>query len=146
MICTNPETSGEGIGVSQILIDVLDDYGPYGTCNICVNGQSPLNHSHACTGSEYVCDCEQGTSFPPSFGPCGDLVGIQNTSGFLGADGLGRLCPRSSGVEGITSCAVSNAADKLQGLWYSTFSSGEDVTWRLREVVKRVLGPDIYVW
>ena len=119
--------------------------GTDATCNICVNGTSPLNRSHHCTGDEYVCDCEDDSRFPPKKVPCNDFVGRQNLSSFLGSGGMGRFCSLSHGPAQLTSCAVGTAADKLQGLWYSTLRSGRcgalnatGCTWRVVEVAKRV--------
>jgi hypothetical protein len=65
-------------------------------------------------------------------------VGYENTSAFLGRAGIGRFCPLSRGHSKVAACAISTAADKLQGGWYSTLKQGEGTTWRLVEVVKRV--------
>ena len=68
-ICDNREVIGPNIGVSQVLVEMDNRFGPYGTCNICTNGVSPLNTSHKCVGDEYVCDCSGGT-FPPATVRC----------------------------------------------------------------------------
>ena len=97
-------------------------------CNICVNGTSPLNHSHTCTKGEYVCDCGDA---------CTAAVGYENTT--VLSVGYGKVCllhpegPLRTGV-----CTLATAAGKLQGSWFSTLKQGEGVTWRLVEVVKRV--------
>ena len=122
---------------SQLIVETDDNFGPYATCNVCVNGRSPLNKSHTCTGHEYVCDCESG-GFPPHYVPCGANVGKQNESHFLGASGVGGLCERVRGPGQVAVCAVGTAADKLQGFWYSTLASGRGSTWRVVDVIKRV--------
>ena len=144
VICNNKETSGHDIGVTQVTVELDLTWGPYGTCNICVNGSSPLNHSHACTKGEYVCDCENGV-FPPKKVPCTAHVGWENTSAFLGSEGIGRFCGFGHGTGKIAACAAGAAADKLQGIWFSMPAAGEckgasreGCHWRLQQVVKRV--------
>ena len=137
VICRNDEVKGDAVGVTKLVVEVDAAFGPYATCNVCVNGSSPMNASHACEGSQYVCDCESGT-FPPKREPCGAAVGWENTSAFLGSEGFGRFCGEHSGPRKVSVCAVATAADKLQGIWYSTLAEGFGVTWRLVEVVKRV--------
>lgn len=107
------------------------------TCNICLNGTSPLNASHSCTDGEYACDCESG-GYPPKKVACGVAVGYENTSALLGRAGIGRFCPLSRGHTKVAACAISTAADKLQGGWFSTLKQGEGTTWRLAGVVKHV--------
>jgi len=138
IICDNKETSGKDLGVTKVVLAVSEqNYGPYATCNICLNGSSPLNTSHLCTHGEYVCDCENG-AFPPKKVPCTAAVGYENTSAYLGRTGTGKFCPLTRGHSKVAACAISTAADKLQGSWFSTLRQGEGVTWRLVEVVKRV--------
>ena len=145
VICDNKEVSGHDIGVTKVSVHMDDDWGPYATCNICVNGSSPLNASHACTAGEYVCDCEDG-HFPPSWRPCTARVGRENVSDFLGSGGMGRFCGFGSGPSKIGACATAAAADKLQGMWFSMPATGEckgaaptaGCHWRLKAVVKRI--------
>jgi hypothetical protein len=138
IICDNKETVGKDLGVTKVVLAVSEQsYGPYATCNICLNGTSPLNTSHSCTKGEYVCDCENG-AFPPKKVPCTAAVGYENTSNFLGRAGIGRFCPLSRGHSKVAACAIGTAADKLQGSWFSTLKQGEGTTWRLVKVVKRV--------
>ena len=137
VICNNSETTGDDIGVTKLVIELDDNFGPYATCNICIDGSSPLNHSHHCKPHEYVCDCEAG-GFPPHSVPCIANVGRQNESAFLGSSGVGRFCAFGVGNAKVSTCAIGTAADKLQGFWYSTLDIGRGVTWRVAEVVKRV--------
>jgi len=145
VICDNSEVAGDDIGVTRVVVEVDTNWGPYATCNICVNGTSPLNHSHTCEPTEYVCDCETN-DFPPDKVPCTKGVGWQNTSAFLGSEGVGKFCRFSKGPGQVTTCAVGTAADKLQGIWFSTLAHGEctaagtpaGCTWRLLSVDKRV--------
>ena len=145
VICNNKETTGHDIGVTKVTVTVDESWGPYGTCNICVNGSSPLNKSHACTEGEYICDCENG-QFPPQWRACTAQVGWENTSAFLGASGVGKFCGFGSGVSKVAACAAGAAADKLKGIWYSMPPSGEckgvkptaGCHWKLKSVVKRI--------
>ena len=144
VICDNKETHGD-IGVTAVIVEADTSWGPYGTCNICINGTSPLNHSHTCTGSEYVCDCSDSSTFPPKSLPCTAHMGWENTSAFLGASGIGKFCGFGHGVAATAACAGGAAADKLQGIWYSAPAKGEckggsssDCHWRFRKVIKRI--------
>ena len=138
VICNNKETTGSHLGVTKLNMELDDGFGPYATCNICINGTSPLNKSHTCSGSEYVCDCESAT-FPPKKLPCDARVGYENTSAFLGSSGVGKFCGFSHGKQPFdASCVTGTAADKLQGSWYSTLKQGVGKTWRMHDVVKRV--------
>ena len=70
--CVNKETHGQDLGVTKVVLALSEQsYGPYIMCNICVNGTSPLNHSHTCTKGEYVCDCGDA---------CTAAVGYENTT------------------------------------------------------------------
>ena len=144
--CINKETQGKDLGVTKVVLALSEQsYGPYATCNICVNGTSPLNHSHACAKGEYVCDCKTD-AYPTQKVPCTASVGRENTTISLGSNGIGRLCSAGSGDDHgkitpevrMFACQIGTAADKLQGSWFSTVKQGEGVTWRLVEVVKRV--------
>ena len=146
IICYNKETAGDKIGVTQVVVEVdAAAWGPYGTCNICINGTSPLNKSHTCSAGEYVCDCEDG-KFPPKALPCTPRVGWENTSAFLGSGGIGKFCGYGTGSSKISACAGGAAADKLQGIWFSMPKSGQCKTslveetcyWRFHSVVKRI--------
>ena len=80
--CVNKETHGQDIGVTKVVLALSEQsYGPYATCNICVNGTSPLNHSHTCTKGEYVCDCGDA---------CTAAVGYENTT--VLSVGYGKAC------------------------------------------------------
>ena len=95
--CNNKETQGQDLGVTKVLLALSEQsYGPYATCNICINGTSPLNHSHTCAKGEYVCDCEND-AFPPQKVPCTAAVGHENTTILLGSNGIGRLCSDDHG-------------------------------------------------
>ena len=135
--CVNKETHGQDIGVTKVVLALSEQsYGPYATCNICVNGTSPLNHSHTCTKGEYVCDCADG-AFKRV--PCTAAVGYENTTVLFGSNGTGKPCLRlPEGHLRTGTYALATAAAKLQGSWFSTLKQGEGVTWRLVEVVKRV--------
>ena len=138
IVCDNKETVGKDLGVTKVVLAVSEQsYGPYATCNICLNGTSPLNASHSCTDGEYACDCESG-GYPTKKVACGVAVGYENTSARLGRARIGRFCPLSRGHTKVAACAISTAADKLQGGWFSTLKQGEGTTWRLVGVVKRV--------
>lgn len=139
VICDNGETAGQAhdIGVTELVVEHDEAHGSYATCNICVHGSSPLNHSHHCNAGEYVCDCES-PGFPPHRVPCTAQVGWQNTSSFLGSGGVGKFCLFAHGNAKIATCATGTAADKLQGIWYSTLLAGRGKTWRVVDVVKRV--------
>ena len=69
IICDNKETVGKDLGVTKVVLAVSEQsYGPYATCNICINGTSPLNASHSCTDGEYVCDrCDRTFTHPGAF-------------------------------------------------------------------------------
>ena len=94
--CINTETQGKDLGVTKVVLSLSEQsYGPYATCNICVNGTSPLNHSHACAKGEYVCDCKTD-AYPTQKVPCTASVGRENTTISLGSNGIGRLCSAGS--------------------------------------------------
>ena len=125
VVCANAETSGPDIGVTEVEVEVDGAFGPYGTCNICgSDGRSPLNHSQTCEPGNYVCNCENG-KFPPTTLPCTTQMGRENTSLFLGKEGIGGFC--NGRASSAAACAAASAADKLQGfwsVWKSTSASG----------------------
>merc|ERR1712232_649607 len=137
--CDNREVIGPHIGVTKVIVELDTRFGPYGTCNICINGTSPINKTHTCTGDEYVCDCEDG-NFPPKSLPCQAKVGMEYPSKFFGSKGIGQFCKMPS--DNPTTCWTGSAAEKVAGRWFSPLTLGKcggsnaPCAWRLRKVVK----------
>jgi hypothetical protein len=138
--CNNREIIGPEIGVTEVIVEVDTHFGPYGTCNICVNGTSPLNKSHTCTGDEYICDCEDG-HFPPKSLPCEAKVGLEYPKDFFGESGIGKFCQFSHEP---SMCWLGSAVEKVGGRWFSPLTLGKcsggnaSCVWRLVKVNKRV--------
>lgn len=133
LVCANQETSGDDIGVTKLILDMSQTYGPYAQCNVCSHGSSPLNRTHECEAGTYVCDCHNSQQRGI---PCGQNVGREEITG-LGR-GVGFLCLFSSGASKTTGCSMASAAQKLGGTWYSTLDVGHPSTWRVLAVAKRV--------
>jgi len=126
--CYNPETDGNDLVTTRVVVEVQNDFGHYGMCNICVNGTVPLSFPpKKCVDGEYECVC--GGWFKPSR-PCGEKVGRENVTSMFG-----RWKPYSNDT---TSWWTHNLAKRVQGMWYSTTHHGHNKTWRLVEEQKRV--------
>lgn len=140
--CDNKEAFGPNLGVTMVTVEVDQRFGAYGACNICINGTSPLNESHTCTGEEYVCDCSDTTSFPPKNVPCTTGVGYESVRDFFGKKGIGRFCAPLGAT--AATCWQATMAEKVGGGWYSPLSLGrcdesnKPCTWRLVRTEKRV--------
>lgn len=142
--CDNKEAFGPNLGVTMVTVEVDQRFGAYGACNICQNGTSPLNMSHTCTGDEYVCDCQDTSSFPPKNVPCGANVGFERVKDFFGKKGIARFCLP---LVGGSTCQLGTMAEKvgqLGGSWFSPLSLGRcddseaPCTWRYVRTEKRV--------
>merc|ERR1719272_373616 len=70
--CRNPEVAAKGLVITKIVLAVDPAFGPYSSCNVCVNGTDPYG-KEKCTDGVYTCSCSDK--------PCGQAVGQANISG-----------------------------------------------------------------
>lgn len=119
---------------------VFRRYGEYARCNICAN-HSDGHGDNNCTDGEYVCECQHGPHLGGNVDPgcSNNSVGYENLTSHYGPE----KC--KGGHEQSWMCWRVNTVHKTGGSWYSTLATGEctgqtgqECTWRLVEVVKRV--------
>eukprot|EP00035_Acanthoeca_spectabilis_P009761 m.172168 g.172168 ORF g.172168 m.172168 type:complete len:309 (+) comp14827_c0_seq10:74-1000(+) len=129
--CGDPEEFGVDLVVTQVKVQVSPHYGQYRPCNICVNGTTA--YGGHCTDGDYFCGCS-GSMCPPNVG---QLPVAQEVAGYA----------RWAKLEtaGPSAYWLVNLGDRVGGLWYSTFGSGDcdsssktACTWKLTETVKKV--------
>jgi hypothetical protein len=131
--CNNSEVVGDDLVITKLILEVDPNFGPYGRCNICVNG-SDHHGNNSCVDGVYDCICSPGIS------PCGPAVGYENITEHQ----AGRKCSKDSPN---WECWRTKVGQKTGGAWYSTTDNGycgpsgqksPNCTWRMVEVVKRV--------
>ena len=124
--------AAKGLVITKIVLTVDPAFGPYSSCNVCVNGTDPYG-KEKCTDGVYTCSCSDK--------PCGQAVGQANISGAWVNQG----CPTNAPD---WKCWQGNVAKKIGGSWYSTLDSGycgdgtrpppPGCTWKVAELVKQV--------
>ena len=108
--CANAEVVSSDLVVTKLELEVRPPFGPYGHCNVCVNG-TDHEGNNTCTEGVYWCRCDFTADHQ-----CGPSVGMENVS-----KAHPSVCfPWSPDY----ACWRSKTATKLPGLWYSTDSLG----------------------
>lgn len=131
--CANAEVASPDLVITGLELAVQRPYGPYGRCNICVNG-TDHHGNNSCVDGVYDCTCSGFESqHSPQHGPqhCGAAVGRWNLTQIFGQ----RRCSQGSPKY---MCWHENAAQKTGGMWYSTTSQGYGTKWKVAKVIKRV--------
>lgn len=132
--CQNAEVTSADLVITELVLTVDGNYGPYGRCNVCVNGTDHHGHDH-CKDGTYVCGCGDYGHLEP----CGAPVGRENISEHFGGEDCRQGDPNWE-------CWRANVAKKTGGLWFSTTEQGwcdgpvaaAGCTWRVAQAVKRV--------
>jgi len=106
--CNNPERRDSSLVVTEVDLQVKNNYTVYSACNLC-NGTDPFT-GKSCTLGTYICDCfhhhSSGNTTCDS-----NKVGIENvTAQFTHAmnpvckDALDQLCPVAPGSRDVDGC------------------------------------------
>eukprot|EP00667_Euglena_gracilis_P021309 EG_transcript_23287 len=129
--CRNREITDPHLLITELTLEVALPFGPYGHCNICVNGTVPEQTLPTpCKDGEYLCDCSKHGE---PYQPCGREVGQSDV-----AERHFMNCTNPF------TCIYTKGSQKIGGLWYSTTAegqcpgSGRGCTWRFVEVVQRI--------
>ena len=90
--CGNQEVNPPAIDplvITKLVLTVAAAYGPYGRCNVCVNGTD--NHGdYNCTNGAYVCNCG---GYGGGSTKCPANVGFENVSAHLSSRGCYKGSP-----------------------------------------------------
>ena len=124
--CTNVEVTSNSLVITKLILEVELPYGPYGRCNICVNGTDSHGDNN-CTNGKYICNCGSWGTVVPCLEPVGFLNVTKDFSKRKCSDGAANW-----------ECWHDNIATKTGGLWYSTTDNGYNKTWSVQKVLKRV--------
>ena len=106
--CTNVEVTSNSLVITKLILEVALPYGPYGRCNICVNGTDSHGDNN-CTNGKYICNCGSWGTVVPCLEPVGFLNVTKDFSKRKCSDGAANW-----------KCWHDNIATKTGGLWYST--------------------------
>lgn len=131
--CTNQEVNppaDDPLVVTKLVLTIAAAFGPYGRCNVCVNGTDGHGDNN-CKDNAYICNCGGGGGSSK----CPANVGFENVSTHF----AGRRC--NTGSPNYM-CWKDATAGKVTtptgGVWYSTTDEGYGTTWKVATVVKRV--------
>eukprot|EP00466_Bigelowiella_natans_P020594 jgi/Bigna1/87831/estExt_fgenesh1_pg.C_240198 len=125
--CSNPEVIAKDLAITRVLVQVDSRYGPYGRCNICVDGTVPMsNPPQPCKDGTYHCVCGGWHKSAP----CNGSVGREDIYQIFGYK------PRKGSSK--YSYYLYNLVRRLKGSWYSTTEEGEGKYWQLLEEEEKV--------